>query len=288
MDARTITTTADTARAWDAAAPAWDRHTALLNTWLRSPTAAMLDAAAVGPGARVLDVAAGAGDQTLATLRRVGASGHVLATDISATALALARSRVADAGFAGLAARVADAQALGAALGDDEPPFDAVICRLGLMFCTQPLAALRGAWAALRPGGRYAALVFSGPAGNPCIATMVSTALRHAGRPPTSPFEPGTLMSLGQPAALAALLQGAGFVDVEVHALAAPMPLPGVADYIHFVKTAGLPIMALLAPLTATAQAEAWRDIEQQLARFATGDGWVGPNELLLGSGRRP
>jgi ubiquinone/menaquinone biosynthesis C-methylase UbiE len=42
----------------------------------------MLDMAGVGAGARVLDVAAGAGGQTLAAARRVGPSGSVLATDI--------------------------------------------------------------------------------------------------------------------------------------------------------------------------------------------------------------
>ena len=52
------------------------------------------------PGARVLDVAAGAGGQTLAAARRVGPDGHVLATDISPQHPRLrraqrARSRVA-------------------------------------------------------------------------------------------------------------------------------------------------------------------------------------------------
>ena len=53
----------------------------------------MLDAAAVSEGAAVLDVAAGAGGQTLAAARRVGPTGRVLATDISPAILDLAAAQ---------------------------------------------------------------------------------------------------------------------------------------------------------------------------------------------------
>ena len=59
----------------------------------------MFDLARIGPGCRVLDVAAGAGEQSIAAARRVGASGHVLATDI---APALLERAAADARAAGL------------------------------------------------------------------------------------------------------------------------------------------------------------------------------------------
>ena len=50
---------------WDQAAAGWNEHTPQIRAWLRQATEAMLDMAGVAPGARVLDVAAGAGDQTL-------------------------------------------------------------------------------------------------------------------------------------------------------------------------------------------------------------------------------
>jgi SAM-dependent methyltransferase len=260
----------------------------MLGEWLRAATAAMLDAAGVAPGARVLDVAAGAGDQTLDIARRVGPAGHVLATDISPRILALARAKLSAAGFEHVHTRVADAQALGLPDGAEAAGFDAVVCRLGLMFCPAPLAALAAARAALKPGGRYAALVFSAPQANPCIAVMASTARRHAGLAPVSPFEPGTLLSLGQPGLLAELLAAAGFVQIEVCAIPAPMRLPSVQHYTGFVQSAGLPIMALLAPLAEAARRAAWQDIEHRLERFNAAGAWVGPNELLLCSAVRP
>ena len=269
---------------WDVSAAAWDRHSAMLGEWLKQATAEMLDLAGVGPGARVLDIAAGAGDQTLDIARRVGPHGQVLATDISSRALGLAADKLRAAGFSNVTTRVADAQALGLSGSG----FDAAVCRLGLMFCREPLAALVGIHAALKRHGRFSAVVFSQPQGNPCIEVMVSTARRHAGLPSASPFDPGTLLSLGRPGLMQALLAEAGFVDVEVRTVPAPMRLPSCKHYIDFVQTAGLPIMAILAPLPAAAQAAAWQDIEQQLRRFDTATGWVGPNELLLCTATRP
>src|SRR5688500_20377088 len=75
---------------WESAAEAWDRWGPFIGRWLGAATEAMLDMAAVGPGARVVDVAAGAGEQTLAAARRVGPRGHVLATDISPAILGYA------------------------------------------------------------------------------------------------------------------------------------------------------------------------------------------------------
>lgn len=61
-------------------------------------TQMMLDLAGVGTGSRVLDVAAGTGDQTLLAAQRVGPTGHVLATDISAAMMKLAADAARDAG----------------------------------------------------------------------------------------------------------------------------------------------------------------------------------------------
>jgi ubiquinone/menaquinone biosynthesis C-methylase UbiE len=59
----------------------------------------MLDGAGVRAGARVLDVAAGAGGQTLAAARRVGPAGHVLATDLSPAILEHAAAAARSAGL---------------------------------------------------------------------------------------------------------------------------------------------------------------------------------------------
>jgi len=68
---------------WQTAAEPWYWWGPTLERWLGEATELMLDMAHIGPGCRVLDVAAGAGGQTVAAARRVGPEGSVLATDIS-------------------------------------------------------------------------------------------------------------------------------------------------------------------------------------------------------------
>jgi ubiquinone/menaquinone biosynthesis C-methylase UbiE len=272
------------AQAWDDAAQGWSRQGDLIRVWLHEATAAMLDAAQIGPGDRVLDVAAGAGDQTLDVARRVGPSGLVVASDVSPRILALAADNLQRAGLKQVRTLQADAQSLQL----DGAEFDAAVCRLGLMFCTQPLLALQQIHHALVPGGRFSALVFGAPAANPCITIAMRTALRHAGLAPGDPGAPGSLLSLGRPGLLTGLLQRSGFGEVSVRALSAPFRLARCADYVAFVRSAGAPVIETLKRLDERARDAAWADIAAQLDRFSTPDGWVGPNELLLCSAVKP
>lgn len=271
------------AHPWDAAAEGWNQHGALIHHWLRDATQTMLDEARIGPGARVLDIAAGAGDQTLDIARCVGSKGWVLATDVSPAILALAHKNARAAGLAQVSTQVADAQALSLAGSD----FDAAVCRLGLMFCHKPLVALREIRAALRPRGCFSALVFGPPERNPCLTISLAIARRHAGLAQVLPaqasaLEPGTLMSLGQASLLEALLQTAGFVDVTVRAITAPFHASSAAHYVDFLRSSASPIIEILAPLPEAVRQEAWREMTAKLSLFSTRSAWIGPNELLL------
>src|SRR5918997_6659670 len=83
---------------WQTAARAWNEWTPSLRAWLGPATEVMLDMANIRLGDRVLDVAAGAGDQSLQTAERVGPTGYVLATDISANILDFAAQNARRAG----------------------------------------------------------------------------------------------------------------------------------------------------------------------------------------------
>jgi ubiquinone/menaquinone biosynthesis C-methylase UbiE len=140
----------------------------------------MLDLAGVGPGSRVLDVAAGTGEQSLLAARRVGTSGSVLATDLSAQMLGAAMKSARQAGLANIETRVVDAQEL------TVPPesFDAVISRLGLMFLPDLPRALLGIHGALRLGGKFAAIVWGPAEHNPIAVTAWAIARRYGQLPP--------------------------------------------------------------------------------------------------------
>ena len=270
--------------AWDRCAQGWNDHAPAIRRWLAAATEAMLEMAGIRPGDHVLDVAAGAGDQTLDIARRVGAQGRVLATDLSPEILRHGKRNAEAEGLTQVDTLVGDGERLPVPSGG----FDAVVCRLGLMLFPDPLQGLREMHRALRAGGGVCTLVFSAPQANPCIGILLRTALRHAGLPPPDPWQPGGLLSLGQPGRLDALFRSAGLRDVATTAVDAPFRLPSVQDYLRFVRASASPIQRILGRLDPAAEQAAWDDIEAQLAGFTTPDGWVGPNELLLTAARKP
>jgi SAM-dependent methyltransferase len=268
---------------WDKHAKGWNDHSIQIGDWLRESTDAMLAMAEIGPGARVLDVAAGAGDQTLAIAKRVGPSGSVLATDLSAAILKYAREKTQRAGYQNVETLAAD----GENLNVEKASFDVAICRLGLMFFPEPGKGLREMFRALKPAGRACTIVFSTPEKNPCVTILLSTAFKHAGLPPRDPYQPGGLLSLGKPGLIDELFRQAGFSQVATTKVTAPFRLPSVQHYLDFVRTSASPIVQILERLDDAARGAAWVEIESKLSAFNTSNGWEGPNELLLTMGRR-
>jgi len=265
---------------WQETAEAWHRWGPTLERWLGPATELMLDQARIGAGARVLDLAAGAGGQTLASARRVGPAGSVLATDISPAILAHAAAEAEAAGLANVEVREMDGEDLD--LADES--FDAVISRVGLIYFPDQQRALREIHRVLRPGGRVSAIVYSTPDRNPFFSIPVGIIRRIAGLP--APGLPGPF-SLGSRGALDSAYATAGFEAVDVRPLDAPVRFPSAAECVRFERESFGALHAMLANLTADERDEAWREIEAELRQFESGEGFEGPCQLLIGSARR-
>jgi len=272
-----------TRQQWNRMAQGWSDSSTSIRPWLRDATQAMLTMAGIKPGAHVLDVAAGAGDQTIDIAERVGPHGCVLATDLSPEILRYAQRNVAQASHRNVETRVCD----GEHLAVDDARFDAVVCRLGLMLFRDPLQGLRDMLRALKPGGAICTMVFSTPQSNPCVASLMAIAIKHAGLPPPNPYQPGGLLSLGKPGLIDELFRAAGFREIATTKMAAPFRLPSAKAYLDFVKTSAGPIVEIVQRLDADKREAAWMDMEASLRRFETESGWIGPNELLLTAARR-
>src|SRR5260370_42639016 len=106
--------TTEPVRTWASAeaADVWRQGAARRAQTLAIATERMLDAAALAPGMRVLDVAAGTGDQSVLAAGIVGPNGSILATDISASMLEAASQVAREAGLDNIETSVADASAL--------------------------------------------------------------------------------------------------------------------------------------------------------------------------------
>jgi demethylmenaquinone methyltransferase/2-methoxy-6-polyprenyl-1,4-benzoquinol methylase len=115
-----------------------------------------IDRSGVREGSRVLDVAGGTGDLSLAFARRTGKSGQVWLTDINGAMLSHGRDRLADKGFL-LPVAQCDAERLPFPAGH----FDCVSVAFGLRNMTHKDRALAEMFRVLRPGGRLLVLEFS-------------------------------------------------------------------------------------------------------------------------------
>jgi SAM-dependent methyltransferase len=262
---------------WQQAAHAWHRWGPFLEEWLGPATARMLDLAGLGRGSRVLDIAAGAGGQTVVAARRVGADGAVLATDVSERILELAASEARAAGLANVATRAMD----GEQLEVDPGSYDAAISRLGLMYMPDKAAALEGARAALRPGGRYATVVFAEPERNRFFSGPIGIIRSRAQLPPPGPGLPGPFSCT----ALEELLEAAGYRDVEVRRVEAPLRMASAAECARLERESFGALHQMLAGLGEAEREKTWAEVEEMLAEFEGPEGFVGPCELLVGAG---
>lgn len=270
-----------TRQQWQATAEPWHRWGPTLERWLGPATELMLDLAGVKLASRVLDVAAGAGEQTLQAARRVGPSGSVLATDISAKILEFAAADARAAGLENVSTRVLDGENL---FELEEASFDAVISRVGLIYFPDQQRALEGMRHALRPGGRVAAIVYSTPEMNRFFSIPVSIIRRRAQLPPPLPGQPGPF-SLGQPGVLEDAFRRTGFRDVEARVVSAPLRMPSSAECVRFERESFGALHQMLSGLSEPEREEAWAEIEQELRQYEGPEGFAGPCELIVGVG---
>ena len=84
---------------WESAAPGWAKWEEPFSAGLSAATDTLIDMADIQLGMRVLDLACGAGSQSIQTAKRVGPNGKVVAIDISPTMLEHVHQNAIDAGL---------------------------------------------------------------------------------------------------------------------------------------------------------------------------------------------
>ena len=102
---------------WESAAPGWAKWEEKFSALLDDATDTLLDMAGVGERMRVIDLACGAGSQSVRAARRVGPTGQILAIDISRTMLQHLRENARRAGLKNIGTAETAAEDLDTALG---------------------------------------------------------------------------------------------------------------------------------------------------------------------------
>jgi ubiquinone/menaquinone biosynthesis C-methylase UbiE len=161
----------DQRQGWNSVAQGWKEWWQPIERGAQKLSRQLVELAEIKPGQRVLDIATGIGEPAMTAANVVGASGRVLATDISGQMLAVAKQRSTSLGLENIIEfRENDAENLDLL----NLSFDAALCRWGLMLMPNLYTAISKIHNSLKSGGRFAAAVWADAPKVPIISLATS------------------------------------------------------------------------------------------------------------------
>lgn len=233
----------------------------------------MIGAAGLEEGERVLDVACGTGVAARLAAEQVGPAGTVVGVDAHPGMLEVARRAAPHIEFL---------QGTAEDLPVPDGSFDAVVCSISFQFFVDKAQALQEMRRVLVPGGR-GALCTPGPT-PPLMAAIDDVLTDHIGLQ-ASKFVRG-VFSVHDPDQVRALLDAAGFDDVNVESGPLLLRVPPPADFFwQYVNST--PLAGIATELDDDARAALERDVVERCEPFLDGDGLVMEPGLLVATARR-
>lgn len=233
-----------------------------------------LRVAALPPGARVVDVAAGPGTLTLLAAKTAHS---VEAIDFASDMVALLQARAREAGIANVSARLGNGEALPYA----DASFDAAFSMFGLIFFPDRAQGLREMRRVLVPGGVAVVSSWRPFAEAPLFAAVIAALAEQL---PDLPFGKNKA-PMGEAAEVTAELTAAGFHDVRVERVEHTTHEPSLAAFWSSLERTMAPVVLLRKKM-----GESWAPVSERIlasltARFGTGPQAV-TMPALLGIGR--
>jgi ubiquinone/menaquinone biosynthesis C-methylase UbiE len=235
-------------------------------------------------GDKVLDIATGYGEPALTAAQRVGPSGRVIGVDIAPQLLKIAQDRAMAHGLSYVDFYEMDAEEL--SLPNDT--FDVALCRLGLMYFPNTVAALDNIRRHLKVGGRFVAAVWGAPNDAPVEGLPEDIAARGAHVRLVERGIPGPF-SLTDAATMEKKFSEAGFSEVHSEKITIAYEFASLDDFILYNQEAIAPFKAILSRVSPERQAAIIDEVRNQTTkRFATPTGkLLIPAEVLCVVGRR-
>lgn len=271
-------------REWRENAVYWHKHLDTIRTMFEPVTQALIDETGIVPGQSVLDVAGGSGEPSLTIAQVVGPAGSVMFTDMVADMVAGVQSQARLRGLNNMEFRQCSADAL----PFENDSFDAVVCRLGVMFFPDPLAALREMLRVTRDNGTIALVVWGKNELNPFSYLVTDVLEKHS--PPAAPADPDApgAFRFGDPGAVARIVQQAGAGKVEERLLefqiAAPISPKGFWDLRSEISGT---LREKLAAMPAEQQNLIAQEVQAAVREYFPNDQMSFPAQMIIVTGKK-
>jgi len=262
---------------WDTAAAGWARARTWLRDFAAPVTQALIEALDLQPGERVLELAAGPGEAGLLAAELILPGGVLISSDQSEAMVELARARAGELELGNVEFRVINAESIDLPVAS----LDAVLCRWGYMLMVDPSAALFETRRVLRAGGRVSLAVWGSPSANPWLAISSRVIQQHGlAEAPASDTAPGAF-ALSDPHRLRAMLEEAGFVEIEIDTVDLLRTAPSFDEWWEMQLDMSPSGAAVRAAPTEVRQAVAV-EVEAQLAPYSGGSGLAVPAQAVV------
>jgi SAM-dependent methyltransferase len=231
-------------------------------------TGLLLDAIALAPGERVLDVGCGCGTTTVAAAAIV-APGTAVGVDLSVPMLTRARENARSSGPANVSFEEGDAQVY-----TFVAKFDAVISRFGVMFFADPVAAFANLRAATRPGGRLAFVCWQPWLANEWLVVPGAAMAEHVPLPDFGDSQGPGMFALSEPDRTRRILGDAGWQQVDLTSWRTSLLIGGgtLDDAIAYLRGRSM-TRRILGTADAATQERAIQSVREVLARHADASG---------------
>ena len=279
------TVTDEVLREWRASAFYWQKHAETIRTMFGPITQALIDDAQITVGEDVLDVAGGAGEPSLTIAETVGPAGSVTYTDAAQEMVAAAESEAQRRGLTNLTFKHCSAQSL----QFESQSFDAVVCRLGVMFFPDPVAALREMLRVTKQKGVISLAVWGKSELNPFSYVITDVVARYfEAAAPSDPNAPGAFR-FAEPGSLARILAEAGASDIKERVLQFNIAAPISLDQFWELRseTSGT-LREKLATLP-TSQADLLaQEAKQAMSEFFSNSGMSIPAQMIIVTAHKP
>jgi ubiquinone/menaquinone biosynthesis C-methylase UbiE len=248
---------------WDSVAEGWKQWWETFEKGAQRLSNRLIELAKIKSGQRVLDIATGIGEPAITAAKIVGSSGHVLATDISAQMLGIAKERAASLGLQDMIEfKESDAESL------DLPDsvYDAGLCRWGLMLLPNLEAALSKIHDSLVSGGRFAAAVWADAPKVPIISLAARIISEQLRMPPPLAGVPNPF-SLADMKKLENHLVKAGFSDVQIETVNVTFEFATGEDYSKYCQAVSAAARIALSKETEERKETIWSKVAEEAAR---------------------